>query len=84
MCKELLETAGKGLDYQTHIEYQGRQGPKYVLTEQEIKEADVILATDDAIDLERLTEVPDKLPPDMTSLYEMFSSTSKFNQDISK
>lgn len=54
MCKELLETAGKELGYQVHIECQGQKGPEYVLTEQEIKEADVvILATDVAIDLER-------------------------------
>ncbi|WP_395473713.1 hypothetical protein [Spiroplasma endosymbiont of Nomada rufipes] len=43
------------LGYQVHIECQGKKGPEYVLTEQEIKEADVvILATDVAIDLERL------------------------------
>ncbi|WP_342253758.1 fructose-specific PTS transporter subunit EIIC [Spiroplasma endosymbiont of Zeiraphera isertana] len=54
MCKELLETAGKEIGYQVHIECQSQKGPEYVLTEQEIKEADVvILATDVAIDLER-------------------------------
>ncbi|WP_422398086.1 hypothetical protein [Spiroplasma endosymbiont of Colias croceus] len=36
------------------MECQGQKGPEYVLTEQKIKETDVvILATDVAIDLER-------------------------------
>lgn len=54
MCKELLENAGKELGYQVHIECQGQKGPEFVLSEQEIHEADVvILATDVAIEQDR-------------------------------
>jgi len=54
MCKELLENAGKALGYEIHIECQGQKGPEYLLTEQQIKAADVvILATDVAIELDR-------------------------------
>lgn len=54
MCKELLENAGKELGYQVHIECQGQKGPEFVLSEQDINQADVvILATDVAIELNR-------------------------------
>lgn len=54
MCKELLEKAGTELGYKVHIETQGQKGQEYVLSQQEIDEADVvILANDVAVELDR-------------------------------
>lgn len=54
MCKELLEKAGKDLGYKIKIECQGQKGPEFILSDKEIKEADVvILATDVAVELDR-------------------------------
>lgn len=57
MAKEALEKAGEKLNYHVRIETQGQKGQEYILTEQEIKEADlVIIAADINIDLDRFNE----------------------------
>lgn len=54
MAKEALEKAGLKLNYNVRIETQGQKGQEYTLTDQEIKNADlVIIAADINIDLDR-------------------------------
>lgn len=54
MAKEALEKAGQKLNYNVHIETQGQKGQEYTLTNEQIKNADlVIIAADINVELDR-------------------------------
>lgn len=56
MAKDALEIKGKELGYNIKIETQGQKGQEYILTDQEINDADaVIVAADIYVELDRFS-----------------------------